>query len=506
MSELVWVAVPGGRIEVTGNGQRSAVLRVLVIPRLGDEAESTLADHGMADWPATLNSARFEISLRRAGDLGAQAVSASRRDQVQPGVWQAFFRPEMVVRPWRQPSYDTDPEVDRTTQHAAKIAETYEQAAHDHAHGSTNNGPVPDDRGRLAAFLTDDDPPVRRAADGRKRIRAGTPPDFHRAVSLLREHPAVLRAMGLIFELTFPADRLVVTAGGPPGEVSVRWPGGFLPVSSPWTSFDFDGQLFLPESTDSITKGMVDLSGATPSGGAPTRWEVTSIDVDGGHGRLRDAARAVAADSARDRPAQLPALRSGGLTLLRRDREVEYRRRGRNARANAARGSLTDGPVLDADSLLLGYRVDALPLGQKSGWFSLCERLATYEVGDDPTQRLVIGNAGEPEEGHVKAHSAVIEGADEVLRADEAVLRWSGWSLVVPRPTFDGHPPPPAPADPVPMPYTFRWRFDLAPKRLPTLRFGQSYQLRIRAADIAGGGFSLEDRPDGDAVATAPMV
>lgn len=505
MSELAWVAVPGGRIEVTGSGEQRALLRVLVVPRLGDESDSTLADQGIADWPRTLTAARFTISLRRAGDVGARAVSATRRDQVQPGVWQAFFKPETVVRAWSQPSYDTDPEVDPTTRHAARIARTYEQAAHDHALPSTNGGAVPDHRHRLADFLTDDDPPVRRAAAGRKRIRQGRPPDFHRAVSLLREHPAVLRAMGLIFELTFDADELAVTTDGPAGEVSVGWPGGFLPLSSPWTSFEYDGHLFLPASTDSITKGMVDLSGAALSGGEPAQWEVTSVDVDSGHGRLRDAARAAVADT-QGTPAQLPALRSGGLTLLRRDRAADFRRRGRNARSNAARPSVTDGRALDADNLLLGYRVDILPLGQKSGWFSLCERLSTYEVGDDPSQRLVIGNVGEPEEGHVKAYSAVIEGAEEVLRADEAVLRWSGWSLVVPKPTFDGHPPPPPPADPVPMPYTFRWRFDLAPKRLPALRFGQSYHIRIRAADIAGGGFSLEDRPEGDAVATTPMA
>lgn len=34
------------------------------------------------------------------------------------------------------------------------------------------------------------------------------PPDFHRALSYLRQHPAVLRALGLVLELRLPMSSL----------------------------------------------------------------------------------------------------------------------------------------------------------------------------------------------------------------------------------------------------------------------------------------------------------
>ena len=89
-----------------------------------------------------------------------------------------------------------------------------------------------------------------------------------------------------------------------------------MPVLPRWTRYDFNGELFLPAADGDLAGGMVDLSDAD-------RWRVITFDVDGGVGKLRGAARTLAADpspqtdalpAAGVRPS-LPPLRSAGMML-----------------------------------------------------------------------------------------------------------------------------------------------------------------------------------------------
>jgi hypothetical protein len=133
--------------------------------------------------------------------------------------------------------------------------------------------------------------------------------------------------------------------------------------------------------------------------------------------------------------------------------------------------------VLDADDLVLGYRMDVRRSGGQ--WRTLHGRLATYTIGGLPA-----GPACEPEEGHVKANSARrID--DQTVTADEVVARWSGWSLGVARPRFA-----PAGAKPAPkLARAFSFKHELDPgKPLPALRFIDHYDVRLRVCDLAGGG------------------
>jgi len=494
MSELLWIAVPGGTVT---DGE--AVLRVLIVPRLTAERAGTLADHGMGNWPETLALAPtllVELSPGEEADVPVTQVLASRQDHARPDVWKAFFGPATAVSPFIQRQAD-EPTVEPTSQNASKVISTYEPSAVAEAKAvaAQNSSDLASDlvRHKALSAWSDDSAPAQGTSPPRPSESRSGDYDFHRTVAILREHPSVLRALGLIVELTLPASALSVTQGGSPHLVRVRWPDVPGPaivssILSPWTRYEFDGRQFLPAPQEGsiISSGMVDLTNVGLSGmDNDAGWELVSFDVHGAAARLRDAAQHLGSPPTHKEDASitLPTLRSAGLTLLRRNRQEDFTRRRRAAAANAGLLS-TDGAQLTADDLVLGYRVD---VHDGTQWFSLCEREAKYKLGGIP-----LSEEGQSEEGHVKAHSAVQEETDRTLRADEAVVSWTGWSLVVPRPTFEGNSPTPAPTG-KPPPFDFRFSFAIKTGSLPMLRFGRIYKMRLRVADVAGGGLRVDD-------------
>ncbi len=337
-----------------------------------------------------------------------------------------------------------------------------------------------------------------QSASAQWHPRNGKTRTSHRTVSLLREHPAVLRELGLIVQLAVPVGQLRRTTLGAPELVRIRCEldqrgrDEFV-MTSPWTMFEFDGLRFLPapsanRDTD-LNDGMVDLATAAlieagssrSAASSASKWAVITFDVDGGVNRLRDAARTFASKPSTGEEVSLPALHSAGLQLVRRRRGDVLRERIANAARNNSLRSLSD-LQLAADDLVLGYRVDIRK--QSGDWFSLGERKATYFVDGKP-----IGGRDSLEEGHVKP-GAVTLGADKVLRAGEVVVRWDGWSFATPKPIFNEDGVRPSAATRLPLPFDFKWEFKLA-NPLPRLRFGDAYRMRIRVADMAGGGLSL---------------
>jgi len=498
MSELLWVAVPGG---IADNG--AVLLRVLVVPMLDG---GTLAGSGMRTWPPPeLGAATLTVEWRADDDAPVQRAEVPPADvtfHAQPGLWPRLFDPATPVGDrQRAVAAHPKPDVRPTSADADRIATTYAGPARIELDPQAATLPAAYDESQLQVLKEwkhSGPPPRGTAPDTTPR----PPPDFHRVISLLREHPAVLRGLGLIFELR-PTPPAGLEAAG---QVRVRWlrddpppaeeEGGPFDhprpsIVSPWTRY---GRAFRPGARDgTISAGMVTL---TPDPGVPEAvtqgtWTVITVDVEGGTRRLRDAAALVndddgesAAQADQRRPVSLPAMRSAGLQLVRPNRSEDFARRGEIARANLERETL-DGHVLDATDLVLGYRIDVKRGGGE--WRSLHERTATYEVDG-----VTIGEGGRREEGHQKAMGAVREN-DGVLRADEVVARWSGWSLSVPRPRFgapaDGSGPSPRGG----LPFTFSWKFTVPPGSLPVLRFTDTYAMRARVVDIAGGGLELDD-------------
>ena len=262
-SNLLWITVPGG---ITTDGDAGqAIVRVLVVPRLQG---SSLAAEGLASWPPpALATSPLAVDFAAAPEQAFQTVTVPPpHGQAQPGLWEAFFGPGTPLQPARQSS--APPllvKVAETGQQATAIRDTFTKAAAtkitaDPASHAKLDRVV---RKQLTTYWSDDAPapppsPIVPAP-------AATLVDFHRVLSLLREHPAVLRALGLIIELRLPVAQL--PAGWATGVVRVRWPDAppapTLPaLICPWTQYEYApaSQRFLPASTPAISAGMVALT------------------------------------------------------------------------------------------------------------------------------------------------------------------------------------------------------------------------------------------------------
>ncbi len=502
MSELLWVAVPDGLASAT-----TASLRVLVVPRL---AAGSLADYTyLQDWPNAL-AEEISFSVHTRTSMGERTVTTAPQyvARARSPVWQAFFSGDAGLIDDYEPQSYPQPVVAPTTQAAANAAGTYRSVTR-YAADATNSGVDATISSAVARWAapepdpppSDDGPPVFGDAD------------FHSTVSALREHPTVLADLGLVFELLVDVADLALGDPAAGRQLSVLCtdpPLLSVLVTSPWTRYDLSANDFRPApnpgSNSGIRGGLLDLSSSVslnvpgplsgqdgvnpaPSDAAPVGWALATFDVDGAAGGLRQAGRDVVANP--DTAATMPPLRSVGLALLRFNRQADFTARVEAAAAN--RSAATTDTVFGAEDLVLGYRVDIRR--EEDPWRSVCEREATYAVNG-----IAIGAAPDSpdgsvfEEGHVKAFTA-LKDADGALHADEMVLRWDGWSLAVPTPNLRGDTAGPAAAPGAPLPYQFTWFFAApsAPGRLPALRFADRYQMRVRIADIAGGGLKLSD-------------
>jgi hypothetical protein len=458
MSHLMFIAVPGGRTQ-SGDG----LLSVLVVPVL-DEG-GTLEAHGMAAWPPpglTNDEARLLVEVAESPSAPPLArIEARPVVTAVPGLWERFFGSIEVRQPGAPVARTLD--VLPTTKQADGIVAAYTE---------------------LARELTGED--ARPAFDAMSRDRAreladlgtlplpqegtGTPSDrkidFHLATSVLREHPSVLRALGLIVDLTVPTTAFVGSGSGS-AAIRVTWPAApatLLAVQARWTRFVRNRFLPAPgpESDVHPAGGMVEL--ARKVGDVPV-WRLHTVDVD-------HALRGLAASALPESDGRLPALRTAGVLLARVDRAVELA-------ARETRSGRSPEDVLFAEHLTLGYRIDVRVFGED--WHSLCRRQSRYSVNG------VEFATGLLEEGHVKVGGGLDRG-DNVMRTDEVIARWDGWSLAVPRPALQERPPD-STAPTTDLPFEMDTSgIEVEPGTLLRLRFGMNYQLRARVADVAGGG------------------
>jgi hypothetical protein len=490
MNELLLIAVPGGKAT-----DSTATLRALVVHKLDTSSPQPLKNFGLQDWPAILSHAAttFKVVFDSLPDpITVTPVAASSSD-----LWRSFFSEDTPVNPRQQRAYV--PVVAPTSEHAASIRGTYTESARAIADPTVDSAQAIQrqyERPEWANAPAADPPGPIGPEEWQK-------PDFHRVVALMREHPAVLKQLGLILEFGLAINDIPrTTATGPQlvhleCSLGVELPGDWQMVT-PGTRFELEDVHFLPapDSSSDVRSGMLDLAGTKliepklidadepqPVAGTAPAWSMVTFDVAGGVARLRDAARSGGVSPGSPNGVSLPVLRSAGLALMRSGRDELMKQRAQN-------NSGTVKNELTADDLLLGYRVDIREqsVGGATGeWFPLCERKATYRVGDQ-----IIGAEGQVEEGHVKANAAVV-GTDNVLRADEVVTRWTGWNLVIPRPVFDRTGLRRSSATPLELPFDFSWDFTLSDRKLGPLRFGRGYQMRVRVADMAGGGLEVDD-------------
>lgn len=491
MSELLWISVPGGIRDAT------ATLRVVIVPKLDG---GTLAEHGMALWPPpALRTGPLRVEVWR-GEDSPPAAATLVRDVIpilaeQSGAWDALMdrmKIEDAAASFRVASRNVLT-VHETSLDADAVNRTLQVASLEPVTAGASELNNEYRRKVRAAILADhqrDDTrtAARSLAGGPQRSReraAPQPAGFHRTLSMLREHPAILYALGLIVDLELEADD-VPQAGG---TVRVSWPGHTAPIPavvSPRTRF---GGAFYPGATEDLADGVVKLGRRNEDGAR--KWEVATVDIDMATQRMHDAAQAL-----KDRPHEVvavPALRSAGLQLLLRGRAgVMQARLARSANAVAA---VPD--VLTADDLVLGYRIDVATGIGSDEWHSLQRRAASYRIhrrldgGLISNESFSIGAGPIDEEGHIKTNAAIED--DTGLHTDEIVAAWRGWSLAAPRPSFERGPGAVVP--PIP---DMNISMDLEARAgsLPRLRFGKNYTLRARVADIAGGGVAFDEPSD----------
>lgn len=518
MSELMLVSVPG----IVIDDHDGALLRVLMVPRLSGRG-ATLDDYQLTDWPAALaeRPAPMQIRLRTAAGNDLPAIDAEVHHVAESSVWRGFFSAIAVTPYTAAPTYPGT-SVAPTAKHAKDIHDAYAATVTAVGEPSTveeqleglDFEPAPPEPDPNTPVVTPRDPGFRE-------------PDFHRVVTLMRQHPVVLRALGLIVEVRVPMAAL--TACGGSGEVAVSWahsPVTFETVTSPRTAFVVKQKRFFAAPTTTDDAGVVTVSGTVVDGmvdlakrseneddDVTPDWVVHSFDIDAAVARLGDAKTAVTQAKARraradaapaistaSATAVMPALRSMGLQLVHRRRAEWFGDRLRRSHANARAAAVANSalPVLTADDLVLGYRLDVRYGG--SDWHSMMRRQSVYTVND-----VTIGGGWNPEEGHLPPAAGAKGTGDEVY-ADGVVVRWNGHRLSVPQPGPDGRE---LRAEVVHQgPYRFEWQHridDAEPLGPPELRFGEGYQLRLRVLDLAGGGLGPGDVA-GDTGATGLTV
>lgn len=355
--------------------------------------------------------------------------------------------------------------------------------------------------------------------------------DFHQALSSLNSYPALLRALGLVFDFDLPNEFIAKTPANKFGTISVKraqagWRWRVPPRTSPLETAYFDlsvgeQNLFFaaPRSVahgpqPGTVLGLLDLD--------PQHFGLAQVDVDGAmhknimlaetlhptaeSNRFPDGPQDAPHPEVFDPEATLPSLRSGGISLFADNRALQLLQAIQQAKG--FNGALKSNNALKdpffAEDLVRGYRLDVWD-SRTDAWHSLHLRNARYTVGD-----IDLPAAEEPEEGWVQlAATQAAPGAkktDHELYLHEAIARWAGWSLSVARPgkhlsryadadrAIPKDDDPDYAEDQPETPFRIAADYRIVRGSLPPLRFGGRYRFRARAVDLAGNSLRYDDK------------
>ena len=225
------------------------------------------------------------------------------------------------------------------------------------------------------------------------------------------------------------------------------------------------------------------------------------------HGLVRDERR----------PEGLAALRTVGIAIVRDGRAAALKNQLANLDAAAPAASRDAPEELWGDDVVRGLRMEVQDVtGNVPGeWRSVCRRAGTYHLlADDGT---VLDSFEIPDRDTSSARATSADAEASPLYVHEALVRWTGWSLVAPRPgrrikpqvgtrpedgrdvpTQDEVAVPPAPEVRPELHLAALFRVD---GKLPRLRLGRRYRFRLAAVDLAGGDAAPSDTtPSSDAI------
>lgn len=174
---------------------------------------------------------------------------------------------------------------------------------------------------------------------------------------------------------------------------------------------------------------------------------------------------------------------------------IVYRGRSRGLRADISEQEKIEaslgGKVADvfADHLLRGYRIDVFDVTTKR-WHSLCHIAGMWRIYRDQMRQQQIpfpnGEGSMAGEGYIDTALSSDPSAPTDSFLHEALCRWDGWSLVVPRPGFaqqaDGsyaHKNRELNRD-----FKMDVNLEAQPGSLARLRFAHAYRFALRPVDL----------------------
>jgi hypothetical protein len=348
--------------------------------------------------------------------------------------------------------------------------------------------------------------------------------DFHEAMAALGDHPYLLRKLGLIIDCVLPAPTALI-AGFSQLQVVVAPRAGMSDITplsayglSPLVSFRAR-----PRATSDLGEGMLRLDNKNV-------FDVIQTDPDGNAIKVFDYAVNMhkvrtdllvqkdknpgAKSSQAPEETSVPALRSGGLTVVRSGRDDAL---WDTLVAQAGAEAAPETTLLFADDVVRGFRYDVQFRGS---WYSLLRRRGTYKVAGRSFPQP------EPDEGYVKAVSATSDAPDPGapppppsaqkpdLYVHETVVGWHNWSLaarmpgktIVAETTPDRHQKEVVQhqGNDAGAGFTVSQEFVPEPASLPPLRYGETYRFRARAVDLAGNSLPPPPSPKFPGTDAAP--
>ncbi len=525
---IIWTALPKG---ISDDG-KNLLLSVVVSPRLdtGGPDLKLIAFPAFSNWPAQ----PLQIFIQFSGQ--APTAATILPPAADPALWQALFpAEETTVRSFVPADHTkqlihafpvanvveylrklyatvgvaspTDlPLIAELAQKGATLVRTVEGNGREW--WNLDDGLEQELFGRYKKLKTTALPPgppepamdffrarhFHRFRGGKREVPVPLPDfDFHQAVTMLGDHPLLMRRLGLVIDVSVPL-------AGQPASDTVQVASvehGFASDDQPLRTrylLDTATKRFLPapKAGSDMADGMLRLGSAD--------FSIQQVDVDGAALKaidyanqlyMRQQGRLKTADSPPDDG--LPALRAGGVSVVRTGRAVRLSNTFKTVTQTNTNLNHQNPPELSADDVTRGFRVDVLD--GSGSWRSLCRRSVTYRVGRLAGPQAVI--TATDDEGTIT--TAAMQDTDptkEDFFLHEALFHWDGWSLVAPRPgeaiQNDGlsHGENLGPDGKTRNPSATTLNLEITaeptPKSLPRLRFSSSYRIRARAVDIAG--------------------
>ena len=338
-------------------------------------------------------------------------------------------------------------------------------------------------------------------------------PDFHQLLGLLHRSPALLRPLGLVFDLVFPVSigttvisiTPPVLPGVPTGTELFTQCTVVTDNSPAHSLIDF---FSTPQTAgvQLICKRFLNLH-ARDSYNAPM-FSLISQDSEGDiHKRVQASiadshaveyiskGNTAPSTATPERPSavtlkKLSTVRSAGITLLHSQR-VD-RMEAALKRAAAPDLGLSTNPFF-ADDLVLGYRVDVHSSAMSANWYRLGKRSSRYYMLDSngqPTKKVFIpGTDAEKhvDEGFISpaATSTDPDDGESQIQVHQALFTWSGWGIGFPTLFQAMNDQPQDPPSRTNQHVRVKPEYEHDGNLLP-LRFGRSYDVRCRIVDVAG--------------------